>query len=268
MTTVIIAQEGPLAITEERGDGRTYVLTSGLQGPPGPDGSPGDGLTDGDKGDVTVSAAGTVWTVDNDAITYPKMQNVSAASKLLGRGDDAAGDVEEITLGAGLTMTGNTLDASGGATEATAGEVNTGTETAKYVSPDSLAGSNFGTAVVSILVTDPNGDDLATGDGQAHFFVPSTLNGRNLVGAFAAVTTVSSSGLPTVQIHNLTQAADMLTTPITIDASEKHSKDATTPAVIDAANDDVATGDELRIDVDVAGTGAKGLVVELHFRLA
>lgn len=152
-------------------------------------------------------------------------------------------------------------------TEASVATVNTGTSTTEYVSPDSLAGSNFGTAVVSIIVTDPNGNAITTGDGQAHWFVPSTLNGRNLVGVAAAVTTVSSSGTPTIQIHNVTQAADMLTTRITIDASEKHSKDATVAAVIDAANDDVATGDELRFDVDVAGTGAKGLVVELQFRL-
>jgi len=87
------------------------------------------------------------------------------------------------------------------------------------------------------------------------------------VGVAAHVTTVSSSGLPTIQIHNLTQTADMLTTKLTIDASEKDSKDATTAAVIDSANDDVATGDELRIDVDIAGTGTKGLIVELTFQL-
>lgn len=66
-------------------------------------------------GDVTKSAGGTVTTIANDAVTYAKMQNVSAASRLLGRGSAAgAGDVEEIILGSGLTMTGTTLSASGG----------------------------------------------------------------------------------------------------------------------------------------------------------
>lgn len=65
-------------------------------------------------GDVTKSAGGTALTIANDAVTYAKMQNVSAASKLLGRGDSGAGDVQEITLGSGLTMTGTTLSASGG----------------------------------------------------------------------------------------------------------------------------------------------------------
>lgn len=72
------------------------------------------GVADGDKGDVTVSSSGTVWTVDNDAITYAKIQNVSAASKLLGRGDSGSGDVQEITLGSGLLMSGTTLAVSGG----------------------------------------------------------------------------------------------------------------------------------------------------------
>lgn len=65
-------------------------------------------------GDVTKSAGGTATTIANDAVTYAKMQNVSAASRLLGRGDSGAGDVQEIILGSGLTMTGTTLSASGG----------------------------------------------------------------------------------------------------------------------------------------------------------
>lgn len=55
------------------------------------------GVTDGDKGDVNVSGSGTTWTIDNDAVTYAKMQNVSATSRVLGRITSGAGDVEELT---------------------------------------------------------------------------------------------------------------------------------------------------------------------------
>ena len=77
---------------------------------------------------------------------------------------------------------------------------------------------------------------------------------------------MSSSGTVTIQIRNATTAVDMLTTRVTIDANEFTSYTAVTAPVIDLANDNVATGDRIMVDVDVAGTGAKGLVVALTFQ--
>lgn len=49
-------------------------------------------------GNVTGTGSGTIaTTIANDAVTYAKMQNVSATDKLLGRASSGAGDVEEIT---------------------------------------------------------------------------------------------------------------------------------------------------------------------------
>lgn len=196
--------------------------------------------------------------------------------------DDSAGATAYLATGNGLTITTTTIaadtasDTVDGVVElATAAETTTGTDATRAVTPDGLAGSDYGKQSISVLIHDPlSSTALTTGDGKAWFEVPSTLNGYNLVGVTMGVSTVSSSGIPTVQVRRNRRNtattrtdADMLSTKITVDASEFDSVDAATAAVIDTGNDDVQTGDHIHFDVDVAGTGTKGANINLIFQL-
>lgn len=59
-------------------------------------------------GDVTAAAGGNATTIANDAVTYAKMQNVSATSRVLGRRTAGAGDPEECTTTQVLDFVGST----------------------------------------------------------------------------------------------------------------------------------------------------------------
>ena len=55
------------------------------------------GIADADYGDITVSSSGTVWTIDAQAVTFSKIQNI-ATSKILGRTTAGTGSVEELSI--------------------------------------------------------------------------------------------------------------------------------------------------------------------------
>lgn len=131
-------------------------------------------------------------------------------------------------------------------------------------SPFSGGSSDQGEVALQVIVLGVT-QAVTTGDDAIEFGISDDMNGLRLVDADAMVTTVSSSGTPTVQLHNKTAGVDMLSTRITIDANEFTSYTAATPPVIDTANAGVSTGDRIRVDIDVAGTGTKGLIVFVAF---
>lgn len=126
-------------------------------------------------------------------------------------------------------------------------------------------------ATVTVFISpDPDTTAMTTGDGKgAYYRVPSKFNGWNLTGVAAACNTASSSGTPTFQLRRKRSGSDvdMLSTKVTIDESETDSKDATAAAVINGSNDDLATGDRIYFDCDVAGTGCEGVSIEMTFTM-
>jgi hypothetical protein len=71
--------------------------------------SGGVGVTDGDKGDLTVSGTGTVWTIDAGAVSTSKLGgDITAAGKALL--DDADPAAQRATLGLGTAATAAATD--------------------------------------------------------------------------------------------------------------------------------------------------------------
>lgn len=97
---------------------------------------------------------------------------------------------------------------------------------------------------------------ITTGTAKVSMRMPFAMT---LTAVRASVSTASSSGLPTVDIKE--NGTTILSTLLTIDATEKTSTTAATPAVISDAS--LADDSEITFDVTVAGTGAKGLKVML-----
>lgn len=95
---------------------------------------------------------------------------------------------------------------------------------------------------------------LITGDYQGWFPVPSGLNGWNVTSVLSMRS--GGTGVPSFQLRRIRSGAsvDVLSTQSTIDSGEVTSVTAATPAVINTANDDLATGDILAADVDASGT--------------
>lgn len=136
--------------------------------------------------------------------------------------DDSAGAYAYLTLGSGLVINGTTL---------------------RHYEAFTVAISDETTAIT-------------TGTAKITFRMPFAMT---LTEVRASLATVSSSGLPTFDINE--GGSTILSTKLTIDANEKTSVTAATPAVISDA--DLADDAEITIDVDTAGTGAKGAKVTL-----
>ena len=218
----------------------------------------------------------TTAKLNNTSVTYAKMQDVTAL-RLLGREDTLAGSPQEIALSAELRFDTNNdwleIADSGilsgliaDSAVITAKMPDCAVTTLKLadsaVTAPKLYDTTILTRIIEIHATDTT---LAVGDTVATFFVPIELNNYDLVRAEAAVKVASTAGTPTIQIRDVTGAADMLSTKITVDTAEKTSYTAVTASVIDTANDTLITGQEIAIDIDSAGN-AEDLYVILSVR--
>lgn len=93
------------------------------------------GVSDGDKGDITVSGTGTVWTIDNGVVSNAKQANVSA-NTIKGRITAGAGAPEDLTAAQVRTIINVEDGATANSSDATLLDRanHTGTQTASTIS--------------------------------------------------------------------------------------------------------------------------------------
>jgi uncharacterized protein DUF5907 len=172
------------------------------------------GVADGDKGDLTITAGGTVWTIDPGVVTYAKIQNVSAPARLLGRFTGGAGPMEELTATQVKTILGLSFgDLTGSPTDAQIPDLNTlstGLTPSRCVQTD---GAGFLSAAVTAC---------GAGSGVSIFGSPTAgqltgwhsatqIEGVSTLNISFAATAVSTTGAVATGIEYVTTGAGGVT---------------------------------------------------------
>ena len=203
---------------------------------------------------VSAGASTTFWVPDDEVAQV----SATVSSIEVAGGDrvrwtgTVSNDGVRLTLGYPIGGGGG----SGGAVDDLSDVTVTAAATGDILRYNGSAWVDYALTDVIVVAVGDETTAITTGTAKVTFRMPFAMT---LTAVRASLTTASSSGVPTVDINE--GGSTILSTKLTIDANEKTSTTAATPAVIS----DTALADdaEITIDIDVAGTSAAGLKVAL-----
>lgn len=123
--------------------------------------------TTGDQTIAGVKTFSSAPTVPDGSFTFPKLQNIATA-RVLGRSTAGAGDVEELTLGANLTLSGGVLSAADGVPAGAVTAFARNTAPAGWLNANGAAVSR----VTYLTLFNAIGITFGGGDGSTTFNLP------------------------------------------------------------------------------------------------
>ena len=245
--------------------------------------NPADIATASDAASDAISKIATVSDAASDALSkaYSRIATVSdAASKAMSKASDALSKATAYSDAASKATSDAKSDAVSKAYSRCATISDAASKAMSRANSASDAASNAQSKITArsatwdtktvILKVYNEASAIVAGNGAMYFAVPAALTGMNLTSVGGHLYTAATSGVVGVQIANVTSGVDMLSSARILewDVAEKDTADAaaSSVAVISTGADGVVTGEEIRIDIDAAASGAKGMEIRLSFR--